>query len=57
MAMRMTFAIAAVLSLFAVTATGAFAECAGHLTTASSSQTVTSDNAPMTKIKTTQQGG
>ncbi len=48
--MRMTFAIAAVLSLFAVTATGAFADCAGHLTTASGSQTTVSDNAPMTKI-------
>jgi hypothetical protein len=52
MAMRITLAIAAVLSLFALTATGAFAECAGHVTTASSGQTVTSDNAPMTKIKT-----
>ena len=54
--MRLTFAIAAVLSLFAVTATGAFAECAGHLTTAGSSQTTVSDNAPMTKIKTPQGG-
>lgn len=54
--MRMTLAIAAVLSLFAVTAASAFAECAGHLTTASTSQTTVSDNAPMTKIKT-QQGG
>lgn len=50
--MRITFAIAAVLSLFAVSATGAFADCApSHMTTASSSQTTTSDNAPMTKIK------
>ncbi len=48
--MRMTFAIAAVLSLFAVTATGAFADCAGHLTTANSGQTTVSDNVPMTKI-------
>lgn len=55
--MRKTFAIAAVLSLFAVTAGGALADCApDHMTTASSGQTTTSDNAPMTKIRT-QQGG
>lgn len=53
--MRLTFAVAAVLSLFAVSAVGAFADCGpSHMTTASSSQTTTSDTAPMTKIKTQQ---
>ncbi len=54
--MRKTFAIAAALGLLAVTAGSALADCAGHLTTAGTSQTTVSDNAPMTKIKT-QQGG
>ena len=48
--MRKIFAFAAVLSLFAFAAGSALADCAGHLTTAGSSQTTVSENAPITKI-------